>query len=161
MAKGYSKPIANSTNSSATEKLRRVLVDLSGHKGTHSLPSKKYVMVVKNDFTRYSWVYFLERKADAAGAFSTFLADVRADSVPFEVEIVLSDNGGHLFWGYFGYLCRQCFTKKEFINAKGLELNGVAERAPGIIQNAALAARIQAPILFPPVKLLPLETVSA
>ena len=49
---------------------------------------KKYVMIVKDDFTRYSWVYFLERKSDAAEAFRKFLADVRADGAPSKVAIV-------------------------------------------------------------------------
>ena len=47
---------------------------------------KKYVMIVKDDFTRYALVYFLERKSDAADAFRKFLADVRGDDVPSEVE---------------------------------------------------------------------------
>ena len=72
MAKGYRKPIANSTKSRATEKLARVFVYLSGPKSTHSLLGKKYLMTVKDDFTRYSWVYFLERKSDAAEAFREF-----------------------------------------------------------------------------------------
>ena len=72
MAKGYRKLIANSTKSRATDKLRRVFVDLSGPKSTHSLLGKKYVKIVKDDFTRYSWVYFLERKSDAAEAFRKF-----------------------------------------------------------------------------------------
>ena len=38
-------------------------------------------MIVKDDFTLSSWVYFLERKSDAADAFSKVLADVRADGV--------------------------------------------------------------------------------
>ena len=80
MAKGYRNPIANSTKSRASEKLGRVFVDLSGPKSTHSLLGKKYVMIVKDDFTRYSWIYFLERKSDAADAFRVFLSVVRADS---------------------------------------------------------------------------------
>ena len=155
MAKGYRKPIANSTKSRATEKLGRVFVDLSGPKSTHSLLGKKYVMMVKDDFTRYSWVYFLERKSDAVEAFRKFLADIRADGVPLEVEMVRSDYGGEFFDGDFGYVCRQYCIKQEFTNAKCPELNGVAERAFGIIQNAVLAARIQAPILFPHVELPP------
>ena len=50
-------------------------------------------------------------------------------------------------------MCRQYCIKQEVTNAKSPELNGVAERALGIIQNAALAARIKAPILFPHVEL--------
>ena len=94
MAKGYRKLIANSTKSRVTEKLGRVFDDLSGPKSTHSLLGKKHVMIVKDDFTRYSWVYFLERKSDVAEAFRKFSADVRADGVPSEVDIVTSDNGG-------------------------------------------------------------------
>ena len=38
-------------------------------------------------------------------------------------------------------------------------INGVAERALGVIQNAALAARIQARILFPHIELPPSQTL--
>ena len=104
MAKVYRKPTANGTKSRATENIGRVFVDLSGPKSTHSLLGKKYVMMVKDDFTRYSWVYFLERKSDAAEAFRKFLEDVRADGMPSEVEIIRSDNGGEFFGGDFGYV---------------------------------------------------------
>ena len=134
--------------SDATEKLGRVFVHLSGPKSIPSLLGKKYVMIVKDGFTRYSWVFFFERKSDAAEAFRKFLADVRADGLPSEVETVRSDNGGEFFGGDFECACRQYCIKQEFTNAKSPELNGVTERALGIIQNAALAARIQAPILF-------------
>ena len=88
MSKGYHKPIANSTKSRATLKIGRVFVDLSGPKSIHSLQSKRYGMILTGDFTRYAWVYFLERKSDSADAFRKFLADVRADGVPLEVAIV-------------------------------------------------------------------------
>ena len=110
-------------------------------------------MIVKDDFTRYAWVYFLKQKSDTADAFKKFLVDVRADGVPSEVIIVRSDDGGEWYGGDFGSVCRHYCIKQEFTSAKCPELNGVAERALGIIQNAALAARIQAPILFPHIKL--------
>ena len=75
-------------------------------------------MIVKDGFTRYAWVYFLERKSDAADAFRKFLADVREDGVPSEVERVKSDNEGKFFGGEFGDLCRQYCVKQEFTNAK-------------------------------------------
>ena len=100
----YRKPIANSTKLRSAEELGRVFVDLIGPKSTHSLLGKNYVMIVKDDFSRYSWVYFLERKSDAAEAFRKFLEDVRADGMPSEVEIIRSDNGGEFFGGDFGYV---------------------------------------------------------
>ena len=55
-------------------------------------------------------------------------------------------------------MCKQYSIKPNVTNAKSPELNGVAERALGIIQNGALAARIQAPIHFPRVE-LPLSEI--
>ena len=53
-------------------------------------------MIVKSDFTRYAWVYFLERRSDPSDVFRNFLADVRGDVVPSEVESVRSNNGGRV-----------------------------------------------------------------
>ena len=161
MAKGYRKPIPNSTKSRASEKLGRVFVDLSGPKRTPSLMGKRYVMLVKDDFSRHAWVYFLKHKSDASDAFRKFLADVRADGVPSKVEIVRSDNGGEFFGGEFGEVCKQFCIKQEFTNANSPKQNGVVERALGILQNAALAACIQAPIIFPLVQLPPTESLWA
>jgi len=47
-------------------------------------------MVVKDDFTRRAWMYFLKNKSDAGSAFRSFLASVRADGVPSLIEIVRS-----------------------------------------------------------------------
>ena len=56
-------------------------------------------------------------------------------------------------------MCKQLFIKQEFTNADSPEQNGVVERALGIIQNAALVACIQAPIIFPLVQLPPTESL--
>ena len=45
---------------------------------------------------------FSSVESDAADAFRKFLADVRADSVPSEVERARSDNGGEFVRGDFG-----------------------------------------------------------
>ena len=44
---------------------------------------------------------FLKHKSDAASAFRSVLASVRADGKPLLVEIVRSDNGGEFFRGEF------------------------------------------------------------
>ena len=98
IAKGYHKPIPSNSKSRASQKLGRLFVDLSVVKKTISL---RYVMLLKYNYSRYAWVYFLKNKSDAADAFRKFLADVRADSVPSKVEIVSSDNGGGVLWWRF------------------------------------------------------------
>ena len=118
MAKGYRKPIASSAKSRASKNPGRIFVDLSGPKQTPSLLGKRYVMIVKDDFTRYAWIYFLKQKSNTADAFKKFLVDVRADGVPSEVIIVKSDDGGEWYGGDFGSVCRHYCFKQEFTSAK-------------------------------------------
>ncbi|CAM9941475.1 unnamed protein product, partial [Laminaria digitata] len=161
MAKGYRKPIPSSTKTRASKNLGRLFVYLSGPKRTPSLLGKRYVMPVKDYYSRHAWVYFLKNQSDAADAFRKCLADVRADGVPSMVEIVRSDNGGEFFGGEFGEVCKHFCIKQEFTNADSPKQNGVVERALSIIQNAGLAACIQAPIIFPRVQLPPRKSLWA
>ena len=87
MAKRYRKTIPSISTSRGPEKLGRVFVDLSGPTRTPSLLGKRFVMLVKDDFSCYSWVYFPRHKSDAADAFRKSFADVRADGVPWKVEM--------------------------------------------------------------------------
>ena len=104
---------------------------------------------MRDDSTRFTRVYFLKQKSDAASAFETFLAEVRADSTPSAVMAVRSDNVGELFGGDFGELCRKRGIKQEFTPADSPKYNSVAERALALINHAALAARLQAPEFYP------------
>ena len=93
-------------------------------------------------------VVFPENKSDAGRAFRSFLASVRADGIPSLVEIVRSDNGGEFFGGEFTSVCNELLIKQEFTPAYSPQYNGVAERGLGLIEAAAMAARIQAKVLF-------------
>ena len=83
------------------------------------------------------------------------MTDARADGVPSKVVIVRSDNGGKLCGGELGEVCKQFFIEQEFTDADSPKQNGVIAKALGIIQNAALAACIQVPIIFAHVQLPP------
>ena len=93
---------------------------------------------MKDDFTRYSWIYFLEGKADAADAF------IKCWKVC--VRMVCRRKYRDK---YFRDVCRQYCIKQEVTNAIRPGIYGVAERANGIIHNAALVAWIQVLILYP------------
>ena len=84
--------------------------------------------MVKDDITIYSWLHLFWRKSNAADTFRNKWTDVRADDVPSEVERVRSDNGGDIFGGDFGDVCRPYCIKQNFTNAQSPELNSVAER---------------------------------
>ena len=124
-------------------------MDLSGPKVVESLGRKRYTLIVREDFSRYTWVYFMRHKSDAAEMFEQFLADTRTDGVPSKVVIVRSDGGGEFRGGKFGELRRSRGIKQEFTTADSPQFNGVAECALGLIETAAMAGRILARELFP------------
>ena len=149
MAKGLRKPIARSTDTRAAKKPQRVFVDLSGPIVVQSIGGKRYTLIMRDDCTRFTRVYFFRHKSDAANAFESFLAEVRPDGTPSAVMAVRSDNGREFFSGAFGELCRKRGIKQEFTPADSPKYNGIAERALGMINDAAVAARIQATELYP------------
>ena len=161
MAKGLRKGIKQSTHTRADKKLGRVFVDLSGPKVVESHGRMWYTLIVRDDFSRYTWVYFMRHKSDAAEMFEQFVADTRADGVPSKVVIVRSDGAGELRGGKFGSLCRSRGIKQEFTTADSPQLNGVAERALALIETAAMAGRIQTRELFPGAQLLATELLWA
>ena len=65
----------------ADKKLGRVLVNLSGPKVLESLGRKRYTLVVLDDFSRYTWVYFVRHKLEATELFEQLFAYTRADGV--------------------------------------------------------------------------------
>ena len=91
MAKGLRKPIARSTHTRAAKKLQRIFADLSGPMTVQSIGGKRFTLIVRNDYTRSTRVYFLRHESDAASAFELFLAEVRADGTPSAV--IRSGNG--------------------------------------------------------------------
>ena len=136
------------TKRRSDENLGKVFVDLEGRKDVVSVGGKHYPMILKDYLTRRAWMYFLINKSDAGSAFRSFLASVRADGIPSLVEIVRSDNGGEFFGGEFASVCNELLIKQEFTPAYSPQYNGVAERELGLIEEAAMAARIQAKVLF-------------
>ena len=90
----------------------------------------------------------MRHKSDAAEAFRRFYAENRATKFPFDVEIVRSDDGGDFLERAFRALCRKYSITQEFTSSSSPQFNNVAERALGLIDAKALAARIQAPTRF-------------
>ena len=149
MVKGLRKPIARSTHTRAARKLQRTFVDLSGPMTVQSIGGNWNTRFVRDDRTRFTRVYFLRHESDAASAFESFLAEVRANSTPSAVMDVRSDNEREGFGGTSGELCRKRDFKQEFTPADSPKYKGVAERALGLINDAAVTARIQATELYP------------
>ena len=93
MATGLRKLIFRSTHTRADKKLQRVFVDPNGRIIVRSIGGKCYTPIVQDDCTRFTRVFFLGKTSDAARAFESFLAEVRADRTPSADMAARSDNG--------------------------------------------------------------------
>ena len=133
MSKAIRKEIYHETKRKSDRKLGRVFVDLGERKDVASVGGKHYPMIVKDDFTRHAWMFFLRNNSDAGSAFRAFFASVHADGIPSLVEIVRSDIGGEFFGGEFASVCNELLIKQEFTPAYSPQYNGVAERGLGLI----------------------------
>lgn len=91
MAKGLRKSIKQSTDIRADKTIGRVFVDVGGPKVAEPLARKRHTLIVRDDFSRYTLVYFMHHKSTEL--FEQFLAYIRADGVPSKVIIDRSDGG--------------------------------------------------------------------
>ena len=112
-AKGIRKPAKPFTYTRAAKPAERCYVDLSGPKSVKSTRGKEYMMIVRNDFSRYTRLCFLRTKDETATYFSKYLAEI----APRKVEVVRSNGGGEFSKGAFGALCTADKIRQEFTTA--------------------------------------------
>ena len=138
------KAFPTSTTTRAVKPFQRVFTDVFafGPKQFESVGGMGYSFLLR-DFSRKIWMYFGKHKTGTTRAFEQYLADVGSSRVPSVVETKRSDGGGE-FSGAFSDLCRTRGVRQEYTPADSPEYNGVAERAIAMVEQAAMAARIQA-----------------
>ena len=110
------------------------------------------MMLIKSDFSRFGWSYFMNQNSDASAAFRRVLTDIRDSTKPSVVECVRSDGSGEFSGGAFREPCEDRGIRQEFTTPDTLQLNVVVERSLVIVQEAAQAACLEVPRLFPDVQ---------
>ena len=122
LAKGIRMPIPSKTSNRAVERLSHVFVDLGGKKYMKSIGGKKYPMIIRDDYSLYTWMCFISYKSDAADTFAKFIYDVRLEGIPSEVVVIRLDDGGEFSEGKFGKLCRERNIKQELLQEIALSI---------------------------------------
>lgn len=115
-----------------------MFVDSSGPKTPVVQGSNAHTPMIKDDATRFAWVYFLRRRSDATTSFTRFLADCKEER--FLLGKVRSDNGGESKGGDFSALCRDRYVRQEYTPPDSPQFNGVVERAVGHAESVAKAS---------------------
>ena len=141
VAKGLDKPIGRTSSTRADKVFGRLFVDICGVKSVESIGGKRYMLLIREDFSRFTWTYFVRQKFDTATLFEQFLADERVAGVLSAVEVVRSDEEAE-FKGDFLKLCRRHSIRQEFTTADSAEFNGVAERHIAMIESVGMAAQV-------------------
>ena len=111
-------------------------VDLMGLTRTESMGRKRYIMVVVDDFSRYSWVEFLREKSEACKKMEKLCKKFQNEKgVP--IVKIKSDHGKDFEDAKFEAFCNEHGIKKEFSTLKTPQQNGVVERENHVIQEMA------------------------
>nr|GEW44936.1 putative ribonuclease H-like domain-containing protein [Tanacetum cinerariifolium] len=72
--------------------LHMLHMDLFGPKNVKSLMKKYYCLVITDDFSRFSWVFFLATKGETSRISKTFITGIE-NQLDYKVKVIRSDNG--------------------------------------------------------------------
>ncbi|GKC69344.1 putative ribonuclease H-like domain-containing protein [Tanacetum coccineum] len=121
---------------SITQPLFMLQMDLFGLTFVSSLMHKKYCLVVPDDYSRFTWVFFLATKDETSGILKSFITEVE-NLVDKKVKLIRSDNGTKFKNRVMSEFCEKKGIKKEFSVVKTPQQNGVAERRNRTLIEAA------------------------
>ncbi|GKE40956.1 putative ribonuclease H-like domain-containing protein, partial [Tanacetum coccineum] len=111
-------------------------MDLFGPTNVKSLMKKSYCLVVTDDFSRFSWVFFFATKDETSGILKTFITEIE-NQMDHKVKVIRSDNGTEFKNSVMNQFCEIKGIKREFSVARTPQQNGVAERKNRTLIEAA------------------------
>ncbi|GJV57406.1 putative ribonuclease H-like domain-containing protein [Tanacetum coccineum] len=121
---------------SISQPLFMLHMDLFGPTFVSSLMNKKYCLVVTDDYSRFTWVFFLASKDETSGILKSFITQIE-NLVDKKVKIIRCDNGTEFKNRVMSEFCEKKGIKKEFSVARTPQQNGVAERRNRTLIEAA------------------------
>nr|GEW69343.1 putative ribonuclease H-like domain-containing protein [Tanacetum cinerariifolium] len=102
-------------------------MDLFGPTSVSSLNHKWYCLVMTNDFSRFTWTFFIRTKDETSSILRNFITKIENLKDP-KVKIIRCDNGGEFKNKEMNEFCTKKGIRREFNNARTPQQNGVAER---------------------------------
>ncbi|GJR90984.1 putative ribonuclease H-like domain-containing protein [Tanacetum coccineum] len=115
------------TVSSISHSLQLLHMDLFGPTSVRSLNHKTYCLVITDDFSRFSWVFFLRTKDETSAILKDFIRQIE-NQLNQKVKTIRCDNGTEFKNRDVIELCGLKGIKREYSNARTPQQNGVAER---------------------------------
>ncbi|GJV44886.1 putative ribonuclease H-like domain-containing protein [Tanacetum coccineum] len=97
---------------------------------------KMYCLVVIDDFSRFSWVFFLATKDETSGILKAFIIGIE-NQINHRVKIIKCDNGSEFKNKEMNQFCEMKGIKREFSVVRTPQQNRVAERKNRTLIEAA------------------------
>nr|GEU85523.1 putative ribonuclease H-like domain-containing protein [Tanacetum cinerariifolium] len=119
-----------------TEPLHLLHTDLFGPTFVRSINNKYYLLVITDEYTRFSWVYFLEHKSDTFLILKNFITLVE-NQFNHKVKAIRCDNGTEFKNANLIKFCGSKGIRRDYSNARTPQQNGVAERKNQTLIEAA------------------------
>nr|GEU33426.1 hypothetical protein [Tanacetum cinerariifolium] len=122
--------------SSVSHPLQRLHMDLFRPTFVKSLNKKSYCLVVTDDYSRFSWVFFLATKDETSTILKFFIAGIE-NQINHKVKIIRCDNGTEFKNHDLNQFCGMKGIKRESGVARTPQQNEVTERKNRTLIKAA------------------------
>nr|GFB10904.1 hypothetical protein [Tanacetum cinerariifolium]GFB10963.1 hypothetical protein [Tanacetum cinerariifolium] len=111
-------------------------MDLCGPMRVESINRKRYVLVVVDDYSRYTWVFFLHSKDEASDVIISFIKKTQVN-LQLQVQRVRTDNGMEFKNKTLTKFFEEVGFTQQFSAARTPQQNGVVERRNRTLVEAA------------------------
>ncbi|CAI7763109.1 unnamed protein product [Closterium sp. NIES-54] len=132
-----------------TAPLQTLHMDVWGPAPIGGTDQERYFLLVVDDYTRYTTVFPLRRKADVSGVLIPWIRAIRRQlreqfSQDFPVLHLHSDRGGEFSSDLLAEFCRDEGIVQSFTLLASPQQNGIAEHRIGLIMEVARTSMVHA-----------------
>ena len=121
---------------STSKPLELLHLDLFGPSQIQSINHNRYVFVIVDDYSRFTWTIFLKHKSDAFEMFKSFSKRIQ-NQFSLKIITIRSDHGGEFENEKFEEFCNKKGITHNFSFPRTPQQNGVVERKNRTIQECA------------------------
>ncbi|GJU59892.1 retrovirus-related pol polyprotein from transposon TNT 1-94 [Tanacetum coccineum] len=147
MGKSKKKPYKPKSKDTNQEKLYLLHMDLCGPMRVASVNGKKYILVIVDDYSRFTWVKFLRSKDEAPDFIIKFLKMIQL-RLKVPVRRIRTDNGTEFVNQTLCEYYEKVGISHETSVARSPQQNGVVERQNRMLIEAARTMLIYAKALL-------------
>jgi len=137
------KPFTGSADVQSKEILQLIHSDVCGPMSVGSLGGARYFVTFTDDYSRFSYVYFLKHKSEVFEKFKEFHAEV-TNFTDNRIKTLRTDNGGEYTSFAFEQYLKMNGIRHEVTTPHTPQQNGISERLNRTLQEMAMSQILHA-----------------